>query len=75
MSELKIGIILGSTRPGRNGKAVADWVLGKAHTRLGGGAGMRNTTSLLLDRLAALNIGGRGRRQGTWPGLWSGRCA
>lgn len=23
---LKIGIILGSTRPGRNGKAVADWV-------------------------------------------------
>ncbi len=29
----KIGIILGSTRPGRNGKAVADWVLENAQRR------------------------------------------
>ncbi|MDO8381683.1 MAG: NAD(P)H-dependent oxidoreductase [Microbacterium sp.] len=29
----KIGIILGSTRPGRNGKAVADWVLENAQQR------------------------------------------
>ncbi len=28
---LKIGIILGSTRPGRNGKGVADWVLEHAN--------------------------------------------
>src|SRR6478752_10623427 len=35
VSELKIGIILGSTRPGRNGKAVADWVLDKAQARIG----------------------------------------
>ena len=35
MSELKIAIILGSTRPGRNGKAVADWVLAKAAGRTG----------------------------------------
>jgi NAD(P)H-dependent FMN reductase len=35
VSELKIGIILGSTRPGRNGKAVADWVLDKAPARIG----------------------------------------
>ena len=35
MSELKIGIILGSTRPGRNGKAVADWVLDKSQARTG----------------------------------------
>jgi NAD(P)H-dependent FMN reductase len=35
MSELKIGIILGSTRPGRNGKAVADWVLDKAPPPIG----------------------------------------
>ena len=33
MSELKIAIILGSTRPGRLGKVVADWVLAKAKTR------------------------------------------
>ncbi|MDT5291019.1 MAG: hypothetical protein QOF88_5908 [Mycobacterium sp.] len=35
MSDLKIAIIVGSTRPGRNGKAVADWVLGKAASRTG----------------------------------------
>jgi NAD(P)H-dependent FMN reductase len=35
VSELKIAIILGSTRPGRNGKAVADWVLAKASGRTG----------------------------------------
>jgi NAD(P)H-dependent FMN reductase len=33
VSNLKIAIILGSTRPGRNGKAVADWVTDKAKTR------------------------------------------
>jgi NAD(P)H-dependent FMN reductase len=33
MSDLRIAIILGSTRPGRNGKAVADWVLEKASNR------------------------------------------
>ncbi len=33
MPELKLAIILGSTRPGRNGKAVADWVLDKAAAR------------------------------------------
>ncbi|MGW6197451.1 NADPH-dependent FMN reductase [Kribbella sp. NPDC055110] len=35
MSDLKIAIILGSTRPGRNGKAVADWVLAQAERRTG----------------------------------------
>jgi NAD(P)H-dependent FMN reductase len=33
MSDLKLAIILGSTRPGRNGKGVADWVLAKAKER------------------------------------------
>ncbi|HEX3786085.1 MAG TPA: NAD(P)H-dependent oxidoreductase [Pseudonocardiaceae bacterium] len=33
MSKAKIAVILGSTRPGRNGKAVADWVLNQAKTR------------------------------------------
>jgi NAD(P)H-dependent FMN reductase len=35
MAELKIAIILGSTRPGRNGEAVAQWVLEQASTREG----------------------------------------
>lgn len=33
MNDLKIAIILGSTRPGRNGKAVADWVHDQAAQR------------------------------------------
>lgn len=33
VSNLKIAIIVGSTRPGRNGKAVADWVADKAKSR------------------------------------------
>ncbi|MBD8605414.1 NAD(P)H-dependent oxidoreductase [Aeromicrobium sp. CFBP 8757] len=33
MSNLRIGIILGSTRPGRNGKGVADWVVEKSASR------------------------------------------
>jgi NAD(P)H-dependent FMN reductase len=35
MADLKIGVILGSTRPGRNGKGVADWVMAKAAARPG----------------------------------------
>ncbi|MEV7692188.1 NAD(P)H-dependent oxidoreductase [Microbacterium sp. NPDC089189] len=33
MSDLRIAVILGSTRPGRNGKAVADWVVEQAAGR------------------------------------------
>jgi NAD(P)H-dependent FMN reductase len=33
MAEMKIAIILGSTRPGRNGAGVADWVLEKSRAR------------------------------------------
>jgi NAD(P)H-dependent FMN reductase len=33
MSDLTIAVILGSTRPGRNGKAVADWVITQAKQR------------------------------------------
>ena len=33
MSTLKIAIVLGSTRPGRNGEAVAKWVYGLAKQR------------------------------------------
>ena len=35
MSDLKIAVILGSTRPGRNGAAVARWVLEQASRRTG----------------------------------------
>lgn len=35
MTDMKIAVILGSTRPGRNGKAVADWVMENAAARTG----------------------------------------
>ena len=34
MNRPKIAVILGSTRPGRNGRAVADWVLEQAKARV-----------------------------------------
>lgn len=33
MSDIRIAVILGSTRPGRNGKGVADWVITQAAGR------------------------------------------
>ena len=35
MSELTMAVVLGSTRPGRVGKAVADWVVARAQGRDG----------------------------------------
>ena len=35
MSELKIAVILGSTRPGRRGELVAEWVMQRAKERTG----------------------------------------
>src|SRR3954452_8990189 len=35
MSHLKIAVVVGSIRPGRNGKGVADWVLAQAQGRAG----------------------------------------
>jgi NAD(P)H-dependent FMN reductase len=35
VSDLKIAVIIGSTRPGRNGKQVADWVFTRAKARTG----------------------------------------
>ena len=35
MPDLTMAVVLGSTRPGRNGKAVADWVVARAQGRAG----------------------------------------
>jgi NAD(P)H-dependent FMN reductase len=35
VSDLKIAVVIGSTRPGRNGKVVADWVMAQAAGRAG----------------------------------------
>ncbi|CAL9466791.1 hypothetical protein SUDANB145_02746 [Streptomyces sp. enrichment culture] len=45
MSDLKIAVVVGSTRPGRKGRAVAEWVLARA----GGRPGARYELVDLLD--------------------------
>jgi NAD(P)H-dependent FMN reductase len=45
MTDLEIAVILGSTRPNRNGKAVADWVM----TQTGVRSGARYTLVDLID--------------------------
>jgi NAD(P)H-dependent FMN reductase len=45
MTELKIAIVAGSTRPGRHSRAVADWIFGQA----GGRPGVRYDIVDLLD--------------------------
>ncbi|MBD3007292.1 NADPH-dependent FMN reductase [Streptomyces sp. 5-10] len=51
MSDLKLAIILGSTRPGRNGEAVANWVLAKAKERA-------NADYELIDLVSYGSLGG-----------------
>ena len=47
MSALSLGVLLGSTRPGRIGKAVAKWVVEKSTDR--GGARIRSWS---IERIA-----------------------
>ncbi|MFI7386577.1 NADPH-dependent FMN reductase [Streptomyces sp. NPDC049813] len=51
MSELRIGVILGSTRPGRNGKAVADWVIDRAGARTAASYELVDLADYLLPHL------------------------
>lgn len=60
MSDLKIAVILGSTRPGRNGEAVAAWVLEKAASRAGAAYELVDLADFplpLLDEAAPPSMG------------------
>jgi NAD(P)H-dependent FMN reductase len=71
MSELKIGVILGSTRPGRNGKAVADWVIDKASTRTAASYGLIDLADHPLPHMDEAIPPARGQYAGEHTKEWA----
>lgn len=75
MSDLKIAIILGSTRPGRNGKAVADWVLEKASVRTGADYELIDLADYPLPYLDEPTPPSFGQYQNDHTKAWSAKIA
>jgi len=71
MDQLKIAIILGSTRPGRNGKAVADWVVAQAKGRAGAAYELVDLLDYPLPHLDEPRPPSMGQYEGEHTELWS----
>ena len=72
MSDLKLAIILGSTRPGRNGEAVANWVLAKAKERANADYELIDLLDHPLPHLDEAVPASRGVYAGEHPKAWAG---
>ncbi|USX55786.1 NADPH-dependent FMN reductase [Lentzea sp. HUAS12] len=75
MSDLKIAIILGSTRPGRNGAAVADWVLTRAKERTGAAYELVDLLDHPLPHLDEAVPASAGRYAGEHTKAWAARIS
>ncbi|MGH3415655.1 MAG: NADPH-dependent FMN reductase [Actinocrinis sp.] len=75
MSELKIAIILGSTRPGRNGKVVADWVLERAAARTEAKYELVDLVDFPLPHLDEAVPASRGQYAGEHTKAWAAKIA
>lgn len=75
MSELTIAIILGSTRPGRNGKAVADWVLEKAKGRAQADYELVDLAEYPLPHLDEAMPPSMGQYEGEHTKAWAAKIA
>ncbi|HEX7308193.1 NAD(P)H-dependent oxidoreductase [Lentzea sp.] len=75
MNELKLAIILGSTRPGRNGAAVADWVLTRAKERANAGYELVDLLDHPLPHLDEALPASTGRYSGEHTKAWSATIA
>jgi NAD(P)H-dependent FMN reductase len=75
MSDLKIAIILGSTRPGRNGKAVADWVVEKASARTGADYELIDLIDYPLPHLDEATPPSMGAYAGDHTKAWAAKIA
>jgi NAD(P)H-dependent FMN reductase len=75
MSNLKIAIILGSTRPGRNGKAVADWVLEQAAARAGADYELVDLIDYPLPHLDEASPPSLGAYAGDHTKAWAAKIA
>ncbi|WP_445519831.1 NADPH-dependent FMN reductase [Streptomyces sp. NEAU-174] len=71
MSDLKLAIILGSTRPGRNGEAVANWVLAKAKERANADYELIDLLDYPLPHLDEAVPASRGAYAGEHTKAWS----
>ncbi|MCO6008904.1 NAD(P)H-dependent oxidoreductase [Actinoallomurus purpureus] len=75
MSDLKIAVILGSTRPGRNGKGVADWVVDRAGARTGAEYELVDLADYPLPHLDEAAPPSMGQYQGEHTKTWAAKIA
>lgn len=75
VSTPKIGVILGSTRPGRNGKAVADWVLDQAGARTAAEYELVDLADFPLPHLDEAMPPSMGQYQGEHTKAWAAKIA
>ena len=75
VSTPKIGVILGSTRPGRNGKQVADWILDRAATRTAADYELVDLLDYPLPHLDEAIPPSMGQYQGEHTKQWAAKIA
>jgi NAD(P)H-dependent FMN reductase len=75
MSELRIGIILGSTRPGRRGEQVARWVLEQASQRDGATYELVDLADFELPHLDEAATASQGRYEHEHTKAWAAAIA
>jgi len=75
MPNLKIAVILGSTRPGRNGKAVADWVMDQAKNRSGATYELVDLADYPLPHLDEVMPASWGQYSGEHTKAWAAKIA
>jgi len=75
MHTLKIAVILGSTRPGRNGKAVADWVVDRADARTGAEYELVDLADWPLPHMDEPLPPSMGQYQGEHTKAWAAKIA
>ncbi|MEV6832719.1 NAD(P)H-dependent oxidoreductase [Amycolatopsis sp. NPDC051102] len=73
MNDLKLAIVLGSTRPGRKGEAVANWVLGKAKERPNAGYELIDLVDYPLPHLDEAVPASRGVYANEHTKAWSAK--
>lgn len=75
MSDIRIAVIIGSTRPGRNGQAVAEWVLEQAQGRDGATYELVDLADFPLPHLDEPMPAAYGQYAGEHTQAWSEKVA
>jgi NAD(P)H-dependent FMN reductase len=75
MDDLKIAIILGSTRPGRYGKDIADWILAKSKERTSAGYELIDLADYPLPHLDEPMPPATGNYAGEHTKAWSAKIS